>query len=296
MPYATATAFTAAVTDRLRQAAVTSPHALGDLQRQFAYQRLLARVFADLASPWVLKGGTGLLVRFPDARHSIDVDLFRAGGSLESAVADLRALSGRDLGDFFRFEVGPPYRSVLAGKGARVSVAAYIGARRFAEFKADIVSGLHVTGDPELVRPVPLVDLPGLTPPLCRVYPLADHIADKVCGIVERHGPEQRPSTRYRDLVDLVLIAQRAAPAADGINTALCSEFERRGLAPLTTLDVPDSGWDSGYAAEARRAGLTGELARVAGALRLVRALVDPVLAGNARGVWSPSAQAWDLG
>ena len=293
--YATAAAFVAALTDRLRQEAVTSRHSLAELQRQFAYQRLLARVFADPASLWVLKGGTGLLVRFPDARHSIDIDLFRAGDSLESAVAELRTLSGRDLGDFFRFEVGAWSRPVLAVEGARVSVAAYVGARRFADFKVDIVSGLHVTGEPELVRPVPLVDLPGLTPPLCRVYPLADHIADKVCGIVERHGPEQRPSTRYRDLVDLVLIAQRAEPQADAVTAALRNEFARRGLRSPGTMDVPDRSWAGGYAGEARRAGLAGELARLDGALRLVRALVDPVLTGTARGVWSPASDSWEL-
>jgi nucleotidyltransferase AbiEii toxin of type IV toxin-antitoxin system len=41
---------------------------------EFAMQRFLARVFAAPDSPWVLKGGTSLLMRLTDARHSRDLD------------------------------------------------------------------------------------------------------------------------------------------------------------------------------------------------------------------------------
>jgi hypothetical protein len=53
-----------------------------------------------------------------------------------------------------------------------------------------------------------------------RAYPLVDHVADKVAAMFELHGEKCAPSTRYRDLVDLVAIvisaSVDAAPAGDG--------------------------------------------------------------------------------
>jgi hypothetical protein len=50
--------------------------AVDELLRQFAYARLLARIFVLEPERWVLKGATGLLARLPSARHSLDVDLW----------------------------------------------------------------------------------------------------------------------------------------------------------------------------------------------------------------------------
>ncbi len=45
------------------------------LRRQFAYARMLARVFLHYPERWVLKGATGPLARIlGEARHSMDVD------------------------------------------------------------------------------------------------------------------------------------------------------------------------------------------------------------------------------
>lgn len=285
--YVTASHFEEAVRARLRK--VTGPHGLDELRRQFAYQRLLARVFADPASPWVLKGATSLLVRYPDARHSLDVDLFLAAVTPVAAVDELRRLGTLDLGDFFRFVVGAPVNVVVGVAGVRAPVDAYLGARVFARFPVDVVTEVRVTGPPDVVRPEPLVDVPGLVTPPYRLYPIADHVADKVCAMVERHG--EVASTRYRDLVDLVLIAQRTRPRSGDLAVALRSELARRGLAPVGT--VP--GWTIGYAEQARRARVTGDTATLDGAMRLVRAFVDPVLTdGIGPSVWSPATASWE--
>ena len=61
--YATPVALRAAITDRLRSAAAIDPsRSFPDLLRQFAYDRLLYRVFtSDDADRWVLKGATAIL-------------------------------------------------------------------------------------------------------------------------------------------------------------------------------------------------------------------------------------------
>jgi len=66
-----------------------SPQAL---RREYVLQRFLALLFAAQPSPWVLKGGSGLLIRLPGARHSEDIDLLDARGDLHVALDELRAL------------------------------------------------------------------------------------------------------------------------------------------------------------------------------------------------------------
>lgn len=104
-PYATPAAFRRALTDRLRViAAPTGPWPLADLQRQFAYDRLLVRLYL-LDDAWILKGATALLARRIAVRHTVDIDLYR-DATRSHAERDLRAALQLDAGDWFRFEAG----------------------------------------------------------------------------------------------------------------------------------------------------------------------------------------------
>ncbi len=126
-----------------------------------------------------------------------------------------------------------------------------------------------------------------------RAYPLVDHVADKVAATVQRYGTAQRPSTRFRDLVDLVAIAQGASIDAQEQIRALTSEGERRGIVLPETFDVPDRAlWESGYPAEANRS-LLAAAHTLDEALAVVRPFVDPVLVGMARGTWDHERGAW---
>lgn len=140
------------------------------------------------------------------------------------------------------------------------------------------------------------VELAGVSRTAYRVYPIADHIADKVCALLERHprpdgGIEQ--STRYRDLADLLTFAHNTSVAADELRRALRSEARRRGITLPDRLEVPSSsGWVAGYARVARGApGL--EERNLKSAVASARRFVDPPLAGTATGSWDPAAMAW---
>jgi hypothetical protein len=98
--YADPTALRRGVTDRLRTLAREQQAQLADLQRQFAYDRLLARLFLSEPDRWVLKGATALLARLHGAaRHTVDIDLYRPEARLEEAEAALRTAAAIDLGD-----------------------------------------------------------------------------------------------------------------------------------------------------------------------------------------------------
>jgi Nucleotidyl transferase AbiEii toxin, Type IV TA system len=65
-----------------------------------------------------------------------------------------------------------------------------------------------MTGSPASVPLTPALPIDWPTDwPNVRLYPIEDHIADKICGMYE--WPGDTPSSRYRDLADLLLLAQR---------------------------------------------------------------------------------------
>lgn len=74
-PYATGKALRQALETRLN-AKVTTNAEIQRLRRLVSFDRLLARLFADQSSPWLVKGGYSLEVRYGmKARTTRDVDL-----------------------------------------------------------------------------------------------------------------------------------------------------------------------------------------------------------------------------
>ena len=290
--YSSPAAFRQALTDKLRALAKESKWSLEQLQRQIAYDRLLERLYRA-ADDWIVKGATALLARDLSVRGSLDVDVYR-NLSRAAAEADLRGAALDDIGDWFRFELAGtrPWSEGLTG--VRIPVTAYIGETPWARFHIDLAGDeLRMTGQPEDVPPLARVTLPGLSQHGYRVYPLVDHLADKIIATIQRHGPTRMPSTRYKDLVDLVAIVTAASVAADAQIRAIISEAERREVSLPASFDIPGRAlWESGYAAEARRSLLKTALV-LDEALAVVRPFVDPLFNGSARGIWEPVAGRW---
>ena len=290
--YSTAAAFRRALTDRLMAKAADGPWTLAQLQRQIAYDRLLQRLY-QIDSGWILKGAAALLARDLGVRASIDIDVYLAKAA-DAAEADLRQAAAADLGDWFRFEVGERQQAGDAAAGVRLAVSAYVGATVWARFHVDLVgSGLVMTGQPEEMPALARISMPNVVQNGYRVYPLVDHVADKVAATFQRYGEGRRPSTRYRDLVDLVSIVIGASVQAEAQRAAIESEAARRSLQLPSSFDVPDrSLWEPGYAGEAARS-LLPRAHTLDEALRIVRSFIDPLLDGSARGRWDPGRGEW---
>lgn len=290
--YRSPAAFRRALTDKLKEKAGTSRWTLPQLQRQIAYDRLLERLYL-VDEGWVVKGAMALLARDIGVRATIDIDVYREAAR-EVAEADLREAATRDIGDWFRFEVGAARPVSDAAGGVRFPVTAHIGTTVWVAFHVDLVgTDLRMTGDPEDVPPLARVVMPDVEQHGYRVYPLVDHIADKVAAMFELHGEKSAPSTRYKDLVDLVAIVIAAPVDAEPQMTALRSEAERRGIRLPTRFTVPDRDlWERGYAAEAERSLLP--IARtLEEALMVMRPFIDPLLEGTAAGKWEPLRGRW---
>jgi hypothetical protein len=212
----------------------------------------------------------------------------------EVAEADLREAAGTDIGDWFRFEIGAQRPVRDAAGGIRLPVTAFVGGTLWAAFDVDLVgSDLRMTGDPEDVPPLARVVMPDVEQHGYRAYPLVDHVADKVCALFERHGATEAPSTRFKDLVDLVAIALAASVNAEAQMAALRSEAQRRGLRLPDGFTVPDRDvWERGYAAEAERS-LLPVAHRLDEALAIVRPFLDPLMDATALGTWNPHEARW---
>ncbi len=290
--YASPGAFRRALTDKLRVMAAEGPWTLPQLQRQMAYDRLLERLYL-VDSGWIIKGATALLARDIGIRATIDVDVYRHAAR-DVAEAELRAAVLRDIRDWFRFEIGRGRPVGDDGGGIRLPATAYVGATVWASFHVDLVGAdLCMTGEPDPVPPLARVEMPDFEQHGYRAYPLVDHVADKIVATFQRYGTRGVPSTRYRDLVDLVAIILDAAVDAVRQRAVLTSEAVRRGVHLPERFVVPDRAlWEPGYAAEARRS-LLPTARTLDAALDVVRPFADPLLGGSAKGRWMPRQRRW---
>ena len=290
--YASPAAFRRALTDKLAAVAQTGKWSLDQLQRQIAYDRLLERLYA-VDEGWVVKGATALLARDLGVRASIDIDVFRAA-ALEVAERELREAAALDLGDWFVFEADAAQQVGDGAAGLRVPIRALIGPTDWARFHVDLLGNeVTMTGTPEQMPALARVAMPDVEQRGYRVYPLVDHIADKIAATFDRYGKSRSPSTRYKDLVDLVAIASAASVEAPAQIVALRSEAKRRSIELPTTFMIPDrQAWRRGYGAEATRS-LLDVAATLEEALELMARFADPLLDGSARGVWVPSVETW---
>ena len=290
--YGSPVAFRTALTARLKTMATNSRWTLTQLQRQFAYDRLLERLYLT-DQDWIVKGATALLARDIGVRGSLDIDIYRQPAH-EQAESDLRAAAAADIGDWFRFELGNSQVMDNATRGARIPVSAYVGATQWAKFHIDLVGAdVKMTGVPEDVPSLARVAMPDVEQHGYRAYPLVDHIADKIAAIFQRYGPTRTPSTRYRDLVDLVAITTSASVPADAQMAALGSELQRRDLRTPSQFDVPSRDlWERGYGAAATNSLLPIALT-LDEALDVVRPFAEPLFNGTAGGTWDPVARAW---
>lgn len=120
--------------------------------------------------------------------------------------------------------------------------------------------------------------------------PLEQHVAEKVHAYTRRYS-RGHPSSRVKDLIDLVLIKQSMKLDAARLRTALVGIFEGRKQQALPeALPPPPSEWKVPYGKLATEVGIDPDL--VAGH-REVRDLLDVILGGLDKGSWVPTKGNW---
>ena len=274
---------------------------VGDQLVRARFDRFLSRVFADgSSSGWLLKGGTSILARVSDSRHTQDLDLVASQSTLDEAVEDLRGRVQRDLGDHLSFELVSVRPTGLGDtqpdvQTRQVTFACFAGDRsarkRFGEVKVDMVVGPPPTGDVEVIEPAARLQLarPLQSSPY-RLFPIVDQIAEKVCATMSRAYPGGRPSSRVKDLVDLVVIARTQTVPLRQLQLAIATQQIHSRLDPFEQLVIPE-GWSKRYQVMAAATPPAAAVPTVERAAELMGSFLTPALAQGR----ASDAIAWRL-
>lgn len=256
-----------AIESRINQRAKTQAE-LQRLRRLVAFDRLLARLFAERSSPWIVKGGYSLEVRYGmKARTTKDVDLTlpesgppadRPEKMIQKLWDDLQEAAAQDIADHFAVNVGAPQQEFDAppGGGARFPVEVRLDGRVFAKFHLDVGVDDVILDKAEWANGEDYLSFASIPPARFRIMSLAQQFAEKVHAYtLPRRGGL---NSRVKDLADLTLILDQGIPDSQSVKFAIEATFHYRA-----THQIPDSlpaappTWVSPYTALARELELT---------------------------------------
>lgn len=257
MVYATAEALRDALDARLVSRAQDLGIDVQRLRRRAAFERILVRLQHAEPERWVLKGGMALELRFANrARTTRDLDISTCdlqdgAGTLRAHLIDLLATDPE--GDRFTFAVGTvaPILAAEAGRaGWRVHVDILLAGRVFAAVRLDVVAWTEELAGTEwlsLPGELAFADIP---PVKVQAIDRAQHLAEKLHALTRDYNG--RPSSRVRDLVDIVLLLELDPPAIEDVRVAVQRVFTARDThAPPPDLPDPPDAWRVRYAHEA---------------------------------------------
>lgn len=260
--YKTPGAFRQALEERLNQTSKDQKIDLMRLRRRVAFERLLARLFADPKPRWLLKGGYAIELRFEQlARATKDIDLSipdlgpeapERKGQAKVIRKWLQETLDKDLGDWFIFLIGEQTSDLRAAPlgGIRFHVEAHLDNRPFVRwFNLDVGIGDAILAEPEWITGHELLSFAGISPARVAVLPLDQQFAEKIHAYTL---PRERENSRTRDLIDLILLIQQGLPPKERVLRALHATFDRRATHPLPKeLEPPPEKWRETYAAAA---------------------------------------------
>lgn len=282
-----------ALEERLKAEAERSGVGLARLRKRVAFELFLRRLVAVAPHRWVLKGALALDFRLDaTTRPTMDIDLGRDDDEA-AAIEDIAAAQRLDLDDFFTFAAtrADAFDESDEFRALRFRVSAELAERVFERFVVDVGFTDPIAWTPDTIRTSDFLSFAEIAPVELPAIPLPQHIAEKVHAYTATYGPSGQPSTRPKDLVDILLIAGSEAIEAPALRTALRTTFEARGRQPLpTSLPAPPPGWKAPYRRLAEAVGIEPDLEA---AFLAAAAFLGPVLDGSRVGRWDAGAGVW---
>jgi predicted nucleotidyltransferase component of viral defense system len=293
MKYTSAAAFRQALEERLKNEAASTGLGLARLRKRVAFELFLRRLLVVAPDRWVLKGALALNFRLAIATRSTkDIDLGRDDDE-QAAIADITAAQQLALDDYFTFAATrtDELEDTDEFSAVRFHVTAQLAGRTFEQFLVDIGFSEKISWTPDTIHTSHSLAFAGIEPLALPAIPIPQHLAEKVHAYTRTYGESKRPSTRPKDLIDILLIESSATIKADDLRHALQSTFAERARQPLpTALPPPPATWADPY----KRLATTVEVeSDLSAALARAAAFLDPVLAGHAHGQWDTQRGEW---
>ena len=277
---------------RLNDHAREQKIAVQRLQQQVAFERLLARLAGS--GQWILKGGFALQLRFGwGNRPTRDIDL-RTEADIREAIVRLRSeVAESSLSDQFTFDLGELENELQGAPGGavRIPVVARVAGVVLARFHIDLASGDAVIGPPVEMQGSNLLDFAGFQRLRFPVYPIAQHLAEKLHAYTL---PRDRENSRAKDLVDLVTIVAIEAVDGRSLTASLHATFTARNSHSLpVSFPEPPRGWAAAYRKLADES-LAVVSANLSEGYRAAARFWDPVLKGEVEGSrWDVRSKNW---
>ena len=286
-PHATPSAFDRA----MKKAVKTAGGDPGELYRQALHDRFLCRVFFEGNEHFVLKGGSGMLARVPDARTTKDLDFAtQKRADAQEALEEMKRIAAIDLGDWCEFRLTRSAESMDENgysRLLRLRFATFIGREEKDPILIDLSLDCGTTLPPERITPANRIAIEGITCCDYLAYPLPDQPADKLCAIMELQ-PGGWPSSRMKDLVDVVVYATNESFDSSQLKHAIECECAKRQMEVPERFAAPTT-WEKRYEPFARKNGSPEAFAPFECACALTSRFFDPVLSGTC-----DETAAWD--
>jgi len=274
--------FNRSLSHRLRNRAEELGVDPGRLRRHLVFQRILARLAkGDI---WVLKGGFSLEVQL-QLRGRATKDLDMVVSETPNSALDLQDLLDEILEtnseDRFTFEVGLPKplpARDLGAPGWRLKVRALYTNALFETVTLDVVSAAdEVGGGLQEIVIEPIISTDEFAPTTMTAVDIPQHAAEKIHAYCRIYSGEQ-PSSRVKDLIDLVLLIEAGLLDPTEWAERCRHVFDVRADTPLPEkLEAPPASWAQPYLQTAAELDLTA--ADLDSAFSLVEALYTTAFA-----------------
>lgn len=293
MKYSSAVAFRQALDQRLKNEAASTGLGVARLRKRVAFELFLRRLLAVAPDRWVLKGALALDFRLATTtRATKDIDLGRDDDE-QAAIQDITTAQQLALDDFFTFTAirTDELEDTDEFSAVRFHITAQLAGRTFEQFLIDIGFSDAISYTPDTIQTSSLLSFAGIAPLTLPAIPLPQHLAEKVHAYTRTYGKSGQPSTRPKDLVDILLIESSATIDAAALRHALEGTFEERALQSLpNSFPPPPTIWVDPYKRLADTVDIEPDLSA---AFARAAAFLDPVLAGHAHGHWNTRSANW---
>lgn len=285
------------VTKRITALSRESGRDVQELMTIHALEGVLCRIaLSEHRDDFVLKGGA-LLAAFAMRRPTRDVDLVatRMKNDMVDVTEKISKILGIEVQDGLEFDrVNLTAKTIRDGdiySGVRVKVRGNLG-------KATVTVGIDVSfGDPihPQAKDITLERLVDLEGQVFRIlgYPLTMVLAEKLATALAFGSA----NTRWRDFADCYSVIGRHSLNAVELSQSLATVADYRGLTlvplmpELKSLGIEGQAkWSVWRKRTGREPGLPDDLIEV---ITSLAAFTDPVIRGEALGVWDPLTKSW---
>jgi hypothetical protein len=223
-----------------------------------------------------------------------DIDLCRFDDEF-STSADLEEAVNSDLGEYFYYTVKrtPNLERLKGIKAVRYNVECVLANRLFERFPVDVGLGEKQPISSETLEFPDLLSFADISSPKVPAISIEQQLAEKIHAYSGTYGIHaNRPSTRTKDLIDIVLVSELAIINASQFNKVLDQTYTFRDCHPRpNALPKPPQDWSNPYTRMATEVGVSKSIR--AGYLQ-AEMFINPILARTASGNWNPLARAWE--